>query len=145
MCENTDENKSEYVYFSRSASPANLVYNGTESLSHLVPKRWELVPNGTIALDSLSEFKNAIELWKPVRCVWRICRIAKPTCHKLTSCSRCNFYNFVFIIYSVEYGNFTWFLGGKILRRWAVFRDFFLFIYPFISRWQSKLYNTSIS
>ena len=46
----------------------NSVYSGTELLSHLVPKIWELVPNDIKALGPLPKFKNAIKLWKPVKC-----------------------------------------------------------------------------
>ena len=45
----------------------NSVYNGTELLSHLAPKIWELVLNDIKALEPLSEFKNSIKLWKPIR------------------------------------------------------------------------------
>ena len=63
------------TFYSR---PVNLVDNVTESLSRLAPKIWELVSNDIKALDSQSEFKNAIRLWKQVRCPCRICKTYIP-------------------------------------------------------------------
>ena len=60
--------------YSKSCRLFYLVYNGTESLSHLALRLWELVPNDIKALNSLSEFKNAIRLRKPERCTCRICK-----------------------------------------------------------------------
>ena len=41
------------------------VCHGTESLSFLASKRWELVPNIIKLLETLSSFRVAIKLWKP--------------------------------------------------------------------------------
>ena len=46
----------------------------SESLSHLVPKISELVPNDFKALDSLPEINNERKFWKQVRCPYRICK-----------------------------------------------------------------------
>lgn len=49
--------------------PVDSVYDITESISGLAPKTWELVYNDIKALYALPEFKNAINLCKPVRCL----------------------------------------------------------------------------
>ena len=56
-------------FYSRSL---NSIYNGTDSLSHLAQKVWELVSNNIKTLGSLPEFKNAIRLWKQIRYSCRI-------------------------------------------------------------------------
>ena len=43
------------------------VYNGTESLSFLGPKIWELVPEDAKQSGSLDVFKNKIKKWVPSR------------------------------------------------------------------------------
>ena len=60
------------------SKPVHSIYNGTESLSNLAPKTWELVPNNTKALDSLSELTDPIKLWKPLSCSCRICKTYIP-------------------------------------------------------------------
>ena len=50
------------------------VYHGTESLSFLGPKIWELVPEGLKQSESLEIFKNKIKKWVPLRCPCRLCR-----------------------------------------------------------------------
>ena len=39
--------------------PAKPVYKGTESLSFLAPKLWELIPENIKSIDSLLDFKLA--------------------------------------------------------------------------------------
>ena len=53
----------------------NSVWHGTESLSYLGPKIWDLVPNETKASESLNAFKFKIERWVPEGCPCRICKI----------------------------------------------------------------------
>ena len=55
--------------------PAHSVYNGTESLSFLGPKIWELVPEDAKQSVSLEVFKNKIKKWVPSRCPCRLCRV----------------------------------------------------------------------
>ena len=50
------------------------VLHGTESLSYLGPKIWELVPSDMKNLSSLTAFKKAIKQWKPHACPCRLCR-----------------------------------------------------------------------
>ena len=50
------------------------VSNGSESLAHLAPNIWSIVPN-EIKMFSLSKFTKRIRSWKPVKCPCRICKI----------------------------------------------------------------------
>ena len=48
------------------------MYRGTESLSFLGTKTWELVPEDTERSESLKIFKNKIKKWLPSRCLCRL-------------------------------------------------------------------------
>ena len=48
--------------------PAQTVSGGTESITFLGPKIWELIPDEMKKLESLWEFKRTIKLWKPTSC-----------------------------------------------------------------------------
>ena len=68
------------VYNTRNRStfysrPVRTVLHGTESLSHLGPKIWELVPSDMKNLSTLGAFKKTIKQWKPHACPCRLCRI----------------------------------------------------------------------
>ena len=54
------------------------VYHGTESLSYLAPKVWELIPNNIKSLENLPKFKKTIKSWKPDACPCRLCRLYIP-------------------------------------------------------------------
>ena len=54
------------------------VYYGTESISYLAPKIWELIPKEIKNSESLYSFKSKIKLWIPHECPWRICKIYVP-------------------------------------------------------------------
>ena len=47
---------------------------GTETISHLGPKIWSMVPDD-FKLFSLSKFKSKIQSWKPDACPCRLCKI----------------------------------------------------------------------
>ena len=49
------------------------VYRGTETLIHLGPKIWSIIPDD-IKRYSLSKFTKKIRKWKPVKCPCRICK-----------------------------------------------------------------------
>ena len=49
-------------------------YHGTESLSHLCPKIWDLVPLELKPLESLEVFKLKIKKWIPFEFPCRLCR-----------------------------------------------------------------------
>ena len=48
---------------------------GTESLSHLGPKIWSIIPLKLKKLSSLHKFRNAIRVWKPSNCPCRLCKV----------------------------------------------------------------------
>ena len=49
-------------------------YHGTESLSFLGPKIWDLVPVELKQSESLDYFKLKIKNWVPFKCVCRLCK-----------------------------------------------------------------------
>ena len=49
-------------------------FHGTESLSYLGPKIWNLVPKELKELSSLRAYKKAIKKWKPQNCPCRLCK-----------------------------------------------------------------------
>ena len=54
------------------------VYYGTESISYLAPKIWELIPNYIKNCGTLNSFKSKIKSWIPHECPCRICKIYLP-------------------------------------------------------------------
>ena len=56
-----------------TAKSVKTVYCGTESLSCLAPKFWELIPNNIKSLENLPKFKKAIKYWKPDVFPCRLC------------------------------------------------------------------------
>ena len=46
----------------------------SETLSHLAPKIWDLVPTHMKSLQSVASFKSAIKKWKPSNCPCRLCQ-----------------------------------------------------------------------
>ena len=51
------------------------VYNGTESLSFLGPKTWNILPNTLKDATSLKQFKREIRSWEPKGCTCRLCKV----------------------------------------------------------------------
>ena len=51
------------------------VYKGTESLSFLGPKIWDILPNTYKDISDLNSFKAALKKWRPVNFPCRICKI----------------------------------------------------------------------
>ena len=49
---------------------ARTVYNGTESVSYLGPKTWDIVPE---EYKTLNSFKESIKNWEPLKCPCRLC------------------------------------------------------------------------
>ena len=47
---------------------------GSETLSYLAPKIWEVVSVETKNVDSVVSFKRAIKKWKPINCPCRLCQ-----------------------------------------------------------------------
>ena len=70
--ENTSYNtRNKSKFHLRSIKSVTL---GSETLSHLAPKIWELVPVEIKNVDSVASFKRAIKKWKPINCPCRLCR-----------------------------------------------------------------------
>ena len=51
------------------------VYYGSETISFIGPKIWELLPSNIKDSESLNTFKSNIKLWKPENCPCRLCRL----------------------------------------------------------------------
>ena len=51
------------------------VFNGTESISFLGSKIWDIVPSELKQLETVNAFKREIKEWKPVNCS---CRLSRP-------------------------------------------------------------------
>ena len=51
------------------------VYKGTESLSFLGPKLWDILPDTYKDIPDLNSFKLALKKWRPVNFLCRICKI----------------------------------------------------------------------
>ena len=58
-----------------SSRQVHSVYHGTELLSFLGPKTWELIPEDTKQSESLKIFKNKIKKWVPSKYPCRLCCI----------------------------------------------------------------------
>ena len=50
------------------------VYNGTESVSYLGPKIWDIPPEKYKTLNSLNSFKESMKNWVPLNCPCRLCK-----------------------------------------------------------------------
>ena len=51
---------------------------GTETITYMGPKIWELVPDDIKRSQSLIEFKRKIKMWKPEGCSCKLCKIFVP-------------------------------------------------------------------
>ena len=54
------------------------MYHGTESLSNLGPRIWNLVPDKLKQLVDIYTFKKEIKKWKPKNCPYRQCETYIP-------------------------------------------------------------------
>ena len=50
------------------------VFHGSESISYLGPKIWNIVPLELKQLTSLNAFKKGIKKWQPKNCPCRLCK-----------------------------------------------------------------------
>ena len=50
------------------------VFHGSESISYLGPKIWDIVPLELKELTSLNAFKKRIKNWQPKKCPCRLCK-----------------------------------------------------------------------
>ena len=51
------------------------VFHGTESISYLGPKIWDILPEKLKNIDNLEHFKKEIKTWKPDNCPCRLCKV----------------------------------------------------------------------
>ena len=72
--------KAEHSYNLRQVSEFSRpmiksVYHGTESISYLGPKKWDMLPEELKNIDSLELFKKEIKTWKPDNCPYRLWKV----------------------------------------------------------------------
>ena len=63
------------IFKSRNVHSVNY---GTESLSHLGPKIWSLLPDDLKNIESLNTFKINIKQWRPKNCPCKLCKLFLP-------------------------------------------------------------------
>ena len=66
-------NLRQILQFSRSLVKS--VYHGTESISYLGPKIWDILPDDYKTIQNLDTFKIKIKKWKPENCQCRLCKV----------------------------------------------------------------------
>ena len=49
-------------------------HNGTETISYLAPKIWQLIPDSITNTKSLNVFKPNIKMWVPTACPCKLCK-----------------------------------------------------------------------
>ena len=70
-----EENPSKLRHVSEFSRPmTNIVYHGTESISFLGPKIWDMLPGKLKNIETLEVFKKEIKIWKPDNCPCRLCK-----------------------------------------------------------------------
>ena len=50
------------------------IFHGTESISYLGPKIWDIVPEEFKRKKSLNSFKESINMWVPTNCSCILCK-----------------------------------------------------------------------
>ena len=73
------EHKEEHCYNRRNNAEFTIpairtVYHGSESISYLGPKIWNILPDRLKNANSLETFKPEIKKWKPENCPCRLCK-----------------------------------------------------------------------
>ena len=51
------------------------VYHGTESVSFLGPKIWDILPEKLKKIENQEHFKKEVKSWKPDNCPCRLCKV----------------------------------------------------------------------
>ena len=64
--------RSEASHFKRENVKST--HYGIQSVRHLGPKIWNIVPQNIRESSSLNEFKSLIKFWKPDTCPCRLCK-----------------------------------------------------------------------
>ena len=54
------------------------VYHGSETISYLGPKIWNLVPESIKDLENITSLKTKTKFWKVESCPSRLCRVYLP-------------------------------------------------------------------
>ena len=70
---NSRYNLRQILQFSRSL--VKLLYHGTECISYLGPKIWDILPDDYKTIQNLDTFKIKIKKWKLENCPSRLCKI----------------------------------------------------------------------
>ena len=70
---NSRYNLRQILQFSRSL--VKLVYHGTECISYLGPKIWDILPDDYKTIQNFDTFKIEIKKWKPEICPCRFCKV----------------------------------------------------------------------
>ena len=73
------EHKKQHYYNLRNSAEFAIlairtVYQGSESISYLGPKIWNILPDRLKNANSLETFKLEIKKWKPENCPCRLCK-----------------------------------------------------------------------
>ena len=50
-------------------------YHGTENISYLGPKIWDILPEKLKKIDKIEHFKKEIKIWTPDNCSCRLCKV----------------------------------------------------------------------
>ena len=69
--------KKSIKYFSKNPFITRNIHTeryGTETLAHLGPKIWDIIPNNLKEETSLKSFKNKVKKWKPEKCPCKLCK-----------------------------------------------------------------------
>ena len=71
------EQRNEQHYDLRKNSQFTIppVYHGSESISFLGPKTWNILPDRLKNANSIEVFKMQIKKWKPENCPYRLCKV----------------------------------------------------------------------
>ena len=51
-----------------------MAHYGTETISYLAPKIWQLIPDSIKNTESLNVFKRNIKMWIPTACPCKLCK-----------------------------------------------------------------------
>ena len=71
----TPQNQYDLRYHNYFRLPlAKTVYYGTESISYLGPKIWDIIPTELKENRSLNSFKKSVRKWVPSKCPCRLCK-----------------------------------------------------------------------
>ena len=62
---------SKFIFNSRNI---RTVHYGTETISYIGPKLWQMIPSDIRDSKTLQEFKRKIKKWKPDKCLCRLCK-----------------------------------------------------------------------